>query len=397
MKGINIINHLKTIDMFKYIRNQILPIVIASVLFISCRKDGVDIIDVRFTSDKTTVAVNEDVSFSFSEGADALSIYTGDARKNFEKSRIKLVEQLGYTEEQLKNNLYAQRIPDLKEYLVYMPKLNTVPTDYSFTGASMQIYDGKLVNWDYSNATNSRYIKLNLANGNPYTLTIKPGNTVLPQMLNYTNTNLTALGALNATVNNNFSPFCSFPDGFTTASTTGIGVKFGVQVVIDGAASPILYTTMTVRELLDNLAFNLQTILAAWRTTQIPLGKDPKKGIDEVRLTFNADDPAAIDDDGDLLSYTGNVYIQEVRLGDASNMIESFHEGVKIPFVYPNANQIYKYRYTTPGVYKAVMVATYVGRKKYSGNGYDTGRPDEISASEYNIERRYKTIEITVK
>jgi hypothetical protein len=383
--------------MFTNIKYKILPVVVAGVLFTSCRKDGVEIKDVNFTADKTTVAVNEEVTFTFTDGADALSVYTGDARKDFEKSRIKLIEQMGYTEEQLKTNVFALRIPDMKEYLLYMPKINAIPGDYTFSGPGMEIYNGKLVSWDYSNATNSRYIKMNIPDGNPYTLTIKPGQAVLPQMLNYTNTNLTALGALNATVNNTFAPFCSFPDGFTPASTTGIGVKFGVQVVIDGAASPISYTTITVRELLDNLAFNLQTILTAWRTTNIPLGKDPKKGIDDIRLIFNADDPAAIDDDGDLLSYIGNVYMQEVRLGDAANMIQAFNEGVKIPYVYPNNTQTYKYRYTAPGVYKAVMVATYVGRKKYRGNGYTTGRPDEISASEYEIERRFKTIEITVQ
>lgn len=375
----------------------ILPALWVGVLFSSCRKDGVEIKDVNFAANKTTVAVNEEVTFTFTDGADALAIYTGDNRRDFEKSRIKLVEQMGYTEEQLKSNVYALRIPDMREYLLFAPKINSIPTEYSFSGAPLELYDGKLVTWDYSNATNSRYIKMNIPDGKPYTLTIKSSQAVLPQMLNYTNTNLTALGALNATANNNFSPFCSFPDGFTTASTTGISVKFGVQVVIDGAESPISYTTVTVRELLDNLAFNLQTILTAWRTTNIPLGKDPKKGIDEVRLIFNADDPAATDDDGDLLSYFGNVYMQEVRLGDAANMIQSFNEGVKIPYVYPGNTQTYKYRYAAPGVYKAVMVATYIGRKKYSGNGYTTGRPDEILASEYEIERRYKTVEITVQ
>jgi hypothetical protein len=388
---------LKPRNMTTSLRYKILPALFAGILFASCRKDGVEVKDVNFTADKTTVAVNEELSFTVTDGADALAIYTGDNRRDFEKSRIKLVEQMGYTEEQLKSNVYALRIPDMREYLLYMPKINAIPTEYSFSGAPMEIYDGKLVTWDYSNATNSRYIKMNFPDGKPYTLTIKSSQAVLPQMLNYTNTNLTALGALNATPNNNFSPFCSFPDGFTTASTTGISVKFGVQVVIDGAESPISYTTVTVRELLDNLAFNLQTILTAWRTTNIPLGKDPKKGIDEVRLIFNADDPAATDDDGDLLSYIGNVYMQEVRLGDAANMVQSFNEGIKIPYVYPGKTQIYKYRYTTPGVYKAVMVATYIGRKKYSGNGYTTGRPDEILASEYEIERRFKTIEVTVQ
>jgi hypothetical protein len=383
--------------MFKSIKNKIIGATAVGILFTACRKDVVNIKEVDFTASKTTLAVNEEVTFTFTDGADALSIFTGDNRRDFEKSRIKLVEQMGYTEEQLKSNVYALRVPDMKEYLLSIPKLNTLPSDFSFSGPQMELYNGKLVTWDYSNATNSRYIKMNLPDGNPYTLTIKPGQAVLPQMLNYVTANLTALGSLNTNPNNTFAPFCSFPDGFTTASTTGIGLKFGIQVVIDGVASPISYSTATVRELLDNLAFNLQTILTAWRTTNIPLGKDPKKGIDEIRLIFNADDPTQIDDDGDLLSYKGNVYMQEVRLGDASNMIQAFNEGVRIPFVHANTTQTYKYRYTTPGVYKAVMVATYVGRKKYSGNGYTSNRADEISASEYNIERRYKTIDITVQ
>lgn len=153
------------------IKNKIAPVIVAAVLLSSCRKDGVEIKDVNFTASKTTLAVNEEVTFSFTDGADALSIYTGDNRRDFEKSRIKLVEQMGYTEEQLKTNVYALRVPDMKEYLLYMPKVNAIPGEYSFSGTGMEIYNGKLVPWDFSNATNSRYIKLNLADGNPYTLT----------------------------------------------------------------------------------------------------------------------------------------------------------------------------------------------------------------------------------
>lgn len=371
-------------------------LLIIIILFASCKKEGVEIKDVSFSSDKTTVAVNQDVNFALGNGADALSIYTGDLLHNFDKSRIKLVEQMGFTEEQLKTSVYATRIPDMKEYLLSFPATGSIPNGYSFSApAGIELYNGKLVPWDYSNATNSKYLKLKLADGNPYTLTIKPDQAVLPQMLNYANANLTALRALNPTANNLFAPFCAFPDGFTAASTTGISVKFGVQLVIDGVPTTIAYNTITVRELLDNLSINLAAIITAWRTANPT--KDPKKGIDEVRLIFNADDPAATDDDGDLLSYIGNVYIQEVRLGDAANMIQAFDEGVRIPYVYPNTTQNYTYRYSTPGIYKAVMVATYIGRKKYSGNGYVDGRPDEILAREYEIERRFKTIEITVQ
>jgi hypothetical protein len=373
---------------------QILSLLTLVGLFSNCNKDGIEIIDVAFSADKTTVNRNEDVTFTFGAGADAVSIYTGDAGRNFEKSRINLVELKGYTEEQLRSQLFAERIDSVREYLYRVPNTPTIPSDYKYTGAKMDVYEGKLVAWDFSNSTQSKYIRLNLANGNPQTLSFKPNQAVLPGMLNWTNTRLTALGALNVTPNNTFAPFCAFPDGFTQQSIVGVGVRFGVQLVIDGKESVIIYYTLTVRELLDNLSFDMAAMIAAWRAAN-PTA-NPSKGIDEIRLIFNADNPATTDDDGDLLSYKGNVYIQEMRLGSADNMIRTFNQGVTIPYVFEGKTQSYKYKYTTAGTYKATMVATYIGRKQYSGDGYITNRADEISAKEYKIERRFKTIEIKV-
>jgi hypothetical protein len=378
----------------KYFSNNSFLIALLCLMIVSCRKEGIDIIDVAFSADKTTVNKGEEITFTFGAGADALSIYTGDAGRNFDKSRIVLVEQKGYTEDQLRNQLFAERVDSLKEYLVRIPTTPSVPTEFQYTGGQLSVYEGKLVTWDYSDATNSKYIKLNLANGNPQTLTIKPKNAVIPAMLNWNNAKLTALGALNTVANNTFAPFCSFPDGFTPQSTAGIGVKFGLQVVIDGKESAITYVTTTVRELLDNLAFDLSSTVTAWRTANPTL--KPGKGIDEIRLIFNADNPATTDDDGDLLSYKGNVYIQEVRIGSADNMIKAFNTGVTIPYVFEGKTQTYKYKYNTPGTYKATLVATYIGRKKYTGDGYKTDRANEVLATEYEIERRYKTIEIKV-
>ena len=378
----------------RFINKNSLWIVLAVVTMMGCRKSGIDIIDVSFAADKTTVAKGEEVTFTFGAGADALSIYTGDVGKDFKKSRIALVEQQGLTEAQLRTNLYAERIDSLKEYLLRVPNVESIPADYKYTGGALSIYNGKLVTWDYSNVTNSRYMQLKLADGNPQTLSFNANKAVLPAMLNWTGTTLTNKGALNTTVNNIFAPFCSFPDGFTPQSIAAQSVKFGIQVVIDGKESPITYFTLPVRELLDNLSFDLATTITAWRTANPTL--KAANGLDEVRLIFNADSPLTTDDDGDLLSYKGNVFIQEVRLGSADNMVRTFNPGVTIPYVFDGKTQTYKYKYTTAGTYTATMVATYIGRKKYSGDGYKTGRADEVLATEYDIERRYKTIEIKV-
>ena len=378
----------------RFIYKNSFLLVLAILTIIGCRKSGIEIIDVSFTADKTTINKGEEVAFTFGAGADALSIYTGDVGKDFKKSRIALVEQKGLTEEQLRTTLLAERIDSLKEYFLRVPSIESVPTDYQYTGGSMAIFNGKLVAWDYSNATNSRYIQLKLADGNPQTLTFKANKTVLPAMLNWTNATLTSKGALNNVANNIFAPFCAFPDGFTPQSTQGQSVRFGIQVVIDGKESAITYFTQTVRELLDNLSFDLAATINAWRIANPTL--KGANGIDEVRLIFNADAPTLADDDGDLLSYKGNVYIQEVRLGSADNMIRSFNTGVTIPYVFDGKTQTYKYKYATAGTYTATMVATYIGRKKYSGDGYKTNRADEVLATEYEIERRFKTIEIKV-
>jgi hypothetical protein len=365
---------------------------LAIMTIFSCRKDGIEIIDVSFTADKVTVNRNEEVTFTFGSGANALSIYTGDAGKDFEKSRIFLVEQKGYTETQLKTQVFAERVDSLKDYLLRIPNTEGVPSAFSYAG-EMGTYQGKLVNWDYSNSTDGKYIRLKVNNG-PQTLVIKPDNAVLPALLRWDANKLRALGSLNITPNNVFAPFCAFPDGFTQQSIAGISVRFGVQFVVDGKESVITYYTQPVRELLDNLGFDLAAPITAFLTANptVRVGA----GISEIRLIFNADNPTLTDDDGPLLDYVGNVYIQEVRVGSADNTVKSFHTGVTIPYVFEGKTQTYKYKYTTAGTYKATMVATYIGRKKYSGDGYQTSRADDILASEYPLERRVKTIEIKV-
>jgi hypothetical protein len=362
----------------------------------NCQKEGnLEVVDISYTADKQTIKAGESVVFSIGSGADASSIYTGDINKDFAKSRIAIVELKGYNDTELKNTIFASRLPDLKEFYNYIPNFTTVPASYSFDKGPIKLYQGKLVSFDVSNSTQSSYLQLDVNNTEPHRFTIKPDNAVLPGMLNFTNVQLAALGAVNTVVNNNLSLSLSFPDGHDPNVQTGIAVKLGVQAVIDGKETTISYSINTVRELLTTINFNLTTLLTAWRTANPTL--DPKKGIDELRFFINADDPTVTDDNGDLLAYKGRVFIQEVAIGSIQNNIKSFDIGVALPFVNAGRNHKYAYKYNTPGTYKATLVSTFTGRKQYSGDGYRTGRADEILASEYPFERQVKEITITVQ
>jgi hypothetical protein len=361
-------------------------------VFASCEKEDVAA-DVLFTSDKTTAKVGEAVTFTIGSGADLSSVYTGDVGRDFEKSRINLVEVKGFDEDYLRKNLVAERLSDMKEYFWYVPDSPTVPSNMSLSKGDLTIYDGKLVAWDVSNATKSQYLSVDVPN-EPLTWTIKPDKAVLPAMLRYTTTNLASLGALNTVVNNNVSLWMSFPDGFTKESQLGISMRYGFQFVIDGKASAITYQTGTFRELLQATNLNLQAAITAWLTAN-PTA-NPKAGIDEIRIFLNADNPATTDDDGDLLNYKGKLYIQDIRVGTSDNMIKAFDKGVGFNYVYPGTTQTYQYKYTKAGTYKATLVSTFVGRKKYSGDGYQTNRANEVSADEYELKRDFKTIEIKV-
>ena len=309
--------------------NIIFALLVFALFNSACKKDEALVVDVEFRADKTSVAKGETVTFTIGAGADASSIYTGDSGHEFEKSRINLVELAGHTEEELSTALYAERIAGLQEFTVVVPKLSAIPSDYSFSGDGMSLYDGKLVPWDFSNVTNSRYIQLKLNSGAPQTLSFKPNNAVIPTMLDLNNNALGNLGAINRTANNTFAPFAAFPDGFDANfnQQNGLSVKFGIQVVIDGQESAMTYFTIPVRELLDNLNFNLDGLINNFQK-DFPAA-NPATGIEELRLTFNADDPNVADDDGNLLAYVGNVYIQEMRIGSADNMIKAFSPQAK--------------------------------------------------------------------
>ena len=132
---------------------KILILSFFGLLTFGCQTDDLEIVDINFTADKVKVSVNETINFEVSSGADASSIFTGDVGRDFQKSRISLVEQKGYTEEYLRNNLVAERLPNLREFLLRIPENPDKISDFKITDSEVKIYEGKLVKWDVSNVT----------------------------------------------------------------------------------------------------------------------------------------------------------------------------------------------------------------------------------------------------
>ncbi len=56
----------------------------------------------------------------------------------------------------------------------------------------------------------------------------------------------------------------------------------------------------------------------------------------------------------------------------------------------------YTYVYSEAGTYTATLVAAFVGRKQYEGDGYQSDRVNTITENEYDIERQIKTVTITI-
>jgi hypothetical protein len=94
--------------------------------FTSCQKDEIDTW-VSLEADKTTVAVNETVSFTMSGNAETYVVYTGDAGHDFTKSYLvvtggKKVDQEAYVLTQAKLDLWIPILTaDIATYNIIHP------------------------------------------------------------------------------------------------------------------------------------------------------------------------------------------------------------------------------------------------------------------------------------
>ncbi|MBP6387302.1 MAG: hypothetical protein KA327_11860 [Pseudarcicella sp.] len=382
-------------------------------LFNCTDDDEVKTVDVPFSADKVVINAGETVEFTVGYGADLSSIYSGLPNSDFEKSRIYNVELKGYSEDFLKKNILISRLPFMKEYNMAAPSLTEAPKNISFEdGTPIELYTGKLVPFDYSGVTDSKYLRFKLTGKADQTMVIKTDSLVLPAMLKYTNDSLIARRAFNTTANNEITYNFAAPDNFDKNTKEAHNMRFGFQFTIDGIDSYSFITPrFTMRELLEgqklNLAFGTNTDKVFNNYIAKFVSDNPtanlKKGISQIKLTFNKDNLNLLDTADikinvpDSMKYKGYIYMRDFKVGNIENMVKNFDTGTPVNYVYSGTTNKKSFKYSKPGKYKVVLVSTFIGRKKYKGDGYITNRADEILATEYDIKRTYKTIEIEVK
>jgi hypothetical protein len=93
--------------------------------------------------------------------------------------------------------------------------------------------------------------------------------------------------------------------------------------------------------------------------------------------------------------FQGDVYISYINLG--TQEYEPWNTGVSLGSIYnPVGIQTqYKYVYTSQGTFTITALATNVGRKDYSGDGYQSNR--DYSLNDYPAKRSTATATVGVK
>lgn len=103
----------------------------------------------------------------------------------------------------------------------------------------------------------------------------------------------------------------------------------------------------------------------------------------------------------DTLLFIGPLRLRKIDVTDYRMKGEGgvpipFSTGFAMPREAEGQERSFSYSYSRPGVYRVTLLVTNVGRKQYEGDGYRTGRGNEISFSEYETKTQIVETTITV-
>lgn len=305
--------------------------------------------EISFSAAPLTVSLGEPVEFTASYGASGYTIFTGDEGHVYEKSAAFLVED-DYT-----NTIYREADPFIKKYEVNFAELTTVPESVETPNANalqiVGIEDGALkLTTSVEGWGNDLIIKPNVGIG--------PDATTLNMRMRFANEDLDKDIRLTTTITIN-----------------------GVESQGSWSGGRIYPTTKADASYAD-VAIDLAGLIDSWKQNS---GVEYDV-IEAIKIVVGGG-PAAN-------RYSGDIYIESISLGMDGYFEFHTGEGMK-PIAY-NKDVTYEYTYPQAGTYEAVLIATNVGGKTYEGDGYQTGRGDEITANEYGISRQIKRLIITV-
>jgi hypothetical protein len=317
---------------------RILTLLSILFLFASCEKDELDTW-VSLEANKTTVAINETVSFTMTGNAETYVIYTGDNGHDFSKSYLvitggKKVDQEEYVLTQAKLDTWTPILTaDIDTW-------NAVPTNTPVD--KIKVFAGlkDLVGISYYFETAAQRVRA-----------LMPKLKLIADCRILVTTYFSNKYVLTQAKLDTWTPILTAEIDTWNAVTTNTPIdKVAVFAKLKSLVNTLYYFDDAKNLLIDTLS---------------PFKTDSQCG-----------------------TLVSNYFIKNQVL---LTPVGGFSTGVAI-----NRNNLtYSYKFTTAGTYVVTLLGTRVGDKIYSGSGYIYN--STASASEYNFGRNTATVTIVVQ
>lgn len=356
-------------------------LILSAATLTACTNEADDVI-LTLTADKTTVAVGEPVIFTLQQDVQSIAIFTGDAGHDYYKSGAYVLRDA--TEEQLLNEIYRPVDPSIKRVDVDLADSEPGSTEVaggkvevvrandstSLIGSEAAIVFDPLAEQNVLRVNSVRpdwwYQALRIHLNSPIGT---DRNLHLTMRFDYPH--LSDIATANPRPDVGASPVVIRLAGKGEGDTEPI---FCEDTVWDIFWMPSTeYTTYDV---------DLSRIITAWEGASGRLMKE----LSYVQILFTATGG---------VGYVGPYYLAHASFSDRSYL--PYDTGEVVPIPNGPGRLTYTHTYTTPGTYKAVALGTNASFKNYSAGGYKDTMDGNVSASEYNYERKTSEVTITVK
>ncbi|WP_315507951.1 DUF5017 domain-containing protein [Capnocytophaga leadbetteri] len=360
-------------------KTQIL--LISSLLLIACSKDEPETVNLSVSANKTQVRIGEPVTFSIQHNVNALSIYTGEAGHNYQKSIDYVLR--GKSSAELQEHNYRPTAPEVKHYQVDFSTTEIGSTTLANGTFEMRNANSgdNLVGSQAEVVTDAtigkKVLKVNAQHPNWWyealrlNVNTKVGsNKKMTLRMKYATTILKSANDQSEHPEESKFPIVIRVAGIAQGETA---VTFKDDTVWD--------LTITPKTEYTDYTFDIGRTIEAWESAV----NKKMATLSYIQVLFTTV--------GAGIGYIGDYYVQSASFGAIDYF--PFDTGKGITITDNSGIAHYTHTYTQAGTYEVVVIGNSSGFKSYKGDGYKTD-VGVVSANEYKYNNEYRTIKITV-
>lgn len=392
-------------------------------VFTACKNTEAPDPSISVSLSSNTVKVGEPVTITIHQNTNNVCIYTGDSAHNYMNSAAYLLA--GKSEQDLKNGVFLAYdsmgvVKTLDFNTISDPKLGGVASVVKVDSKGAYIaapgkMDATLVKDTAKIGGNGKTVLSLRCTPRAFGGPLNQGLEVYPMMVLHQNKRCvirlrfstpTILATANSAIDSLWKPITNGIIPLLYINTKITAVDEGVVPSIptsmslskqtDPSIVPQTLTSVIAGQYYQDLSFDLSSIVTDWEVHNIdpktskpkvdPITKLPVKMgmLTGIQFLFYGSKSAA---------FEGTVFVESVTVAGKDM---PFDLGVNLPVSDNSGVLTYKHSFSKPGTYNVTVLGTSFGDKKYSGNGYQTYRGDNINASEYGVKYKNVTVPITV-